>query len=416
MNFLEELMNNQIPISKGSTLGAILLIAGCCIGAGMLGLPVLSAQAGYMPSVVMFIACWLFMLCTSLLVLEANLWFSEDINVVSLAGHTLGKIGKAVGWIVFLFLFYSLMVAYVTGSGELFTDFFEALFSISFPRWTGGLLMIALFGVMIYAGTGTVDQFNRLLMLGLILTYILLVFMGNSHINSQLLKHQDWSAVLFVIPAMIISFGFHNLIPSLTNYLGREGKRLRLALIIGSFIPLVIYLIWQRLILGIVPLEGKGSLQAAWSEGQIATHALKTAVGSSWIVDIAQFFAFFAIVTSFLGVALSFVDFLADGLHIPKKRWGKVFLCLLALIPPYLFSLIYPGVFLMALNYAGGFGAVIIFGILPALMVWSGRYRKGLKGQQLVPGGKPVLILIILCSVGVIAIQLYQTIEPLSKG
>lgn len=397
-------------ISKGSMLGAILLISGCCIGAGMLGLPVLSAQAGYVPSIVMFVASWLFMLCTGLLVLEANLWFKKDINVVSLADHTLGKSGKGVAWIVFLFLFYSLMVAYITGSGELFRDFCEACGGISLPYWSGGLIMIALFGIMIYLGAGSVDRFNRLLMLGLIISYILLIALGNSHIDQKLLKHQDWSAVIYVIPAMIISFGFHNLIPSLTHYLNREGKRLRWALVIGSFIPLLIYLVWQRLILGIVPLQGKNSLQAAFDEGQMATHALKTAVGFSWIVDIAQFFAFFAIVTSFLGVAWSFVDFLADGLRIPKKRFGMVILCALALVPPYIFSLTYPKAFLMALNYAGGFGAVIIFGILPALMVWSGRYKKGLEGPRLVPGGKPMLALVILCSLAVIALQFYLTV------
>lgn len=403
-------MDQQSLSSKGSSLGAILLIAGCCIGAGMLGLPVLSAQAGYIPSVVMFILSWLFMLCTGLLLLEANLWFKEDINVVTLAGHTLGKTGKAIGWIVFLFLFYSLMVAYATGSGELFTDFFEALFKLSLPRWVGGLFMIILFGLMIYLGTGSVDQFNRLLMLGLILTYVILVVLGHSHVNTKFLEHQDWGAVFFVIPAMIISFGFHNLIPSVMNYLGKDSRRLKWVLVIGSFIPLVIYLIWQRLILGMVPLLGKDSLQTALDSGQMATHALKTAVGSTWIVDIAQFFAFFAIVTSFLGVALSFVDFLADGLKIPKKGLGKIILCLLALLPPYLFSLVYPGVFLSALNYAGGFGAVVLFGILPALMVWSGRYYKGLKGKQLVPGGKAVLLLIILCALSIISLQLYQSL------
>lgn len=403
-------MDKQILTHKGSTLGAILLIAGCSIGAGMLGLPVLSAQAGFVPSAIFFIMSWLFMLCTGLLLLEANLWYNEDINVVTLAGRTLGKVGQAVAWIVFLFLFYSLMVAYATGSGQLFTDFFEAFLGLPLPRWIGGLIMIALFGIMLYLGTGAVDQFNRILMLGLVLTYVLLVLMGNSHIDSQLLKHQNWGAVFFVIPAMIVSFGFHNLIPSLTSYLGRDSKRLRWALIIGSFIPLLIYLVWQRLVLGIVPLAGKDSLQIAWDEGQMATHALKNAVGISWIVDIAQFFAFFAIVTSFLGVALSFVDFLADGLRIPKKGAGKIFLCLLVLLPPYVFSLTHPGAFLSALNYAGGFGAVIIFGILPALIVWSGRYYLGLKGPYLVFGGKPLLVMIILCSMAIIGLQLYQTL------
>jgi len=65
----------------------------------------------------------------------------------------------------------------------------------------------------------------------------------------------------------------------------------------------------------------------------------------------------------------------------------------------------------MALNYAGGFGAVIIFGILPALMVWSGRYNKGLKGPQFIPGGKIMLVLVMLCSLGVLLLQVYQTIN-----
>ena len=49
-------MNDQTTTAhQGKLLGGILLVAGCCIGAGMLGLPVLSAQAGFKPSVVMFL-------------------------------------------------------------------------------------------------------------------------------------------------------------------------------------------------------------------------------------------------------------------------------------------------------------------------------------------------------------------------
>lgn len=403
-------MSYQTVTSRGSTLGAVLLIAGCCIGAGMLGLPVLSSQAGYYPSAILFTVSWLFMFSTGLLVLEANLWFDKDINVVSLASYTLGRGGKVVSWIIFLFLFYSLMVAYVTGSGELFSDFFEAFFATPLPLWVGGLCMIMFFGMMIYLGTGSVDRLNRFLMISLVVSYILLISIGYSHIKIERLKHENWKAIYLVIPAMITSFGFHNLIPSLTHYLGRESRRLRRVLFLGSLIPLMIYLIWQSLILGIVPLEGKGGLLSALDKGQMATHVLKDAVGNAWIVDIAQFFAFFAIVTSFLGVAWSFVDFLADGLHIPKVGMGKFSLCALALVPPYLFSLIYPQAFLLALNYAGGFGAVILFGILPALIVWSGRYKKGFKGAQLVGGGKPVLLVIIFCSVSILCLQLYQSL------
>ncbi len=390
------------PIRKGSLIGGILLVAGCCIGAGMLGLPVLSAQAGFQPSLAMFFICWLFMLITGLLLLEVNLWYGGEISVITMAERTLGKGGKIVSWLVFAFLFYSLMVAYIAASGSLMTDFIGEATGYYWHSSAGSIFFCLLFGVLLYLGTGAVDWFNRLLMLGLILSYVILVGVGASHVQSPLLQHRDWSAVTMVIPAMIISFGYHNLIPSLTTYFHGHVKHLKGVLILGSAIPLLIYLVWEWLILGIVPLQ---NFQTALDQGEIATEALKNAVGVSWVVDVAQIFAFFAIVTSFLSVALSFVDFLADGLKIKKTPKGKVILALLVLGPPFLCALFYPTIFLTALNTAGGFGAVILFGILPALMVWKGRYTQQLGLPQIVPGGKPLLIAVIAFSAWVIALQ-----------
>ncbi|WP_068470791.1 amino acid permease [Candidatus Protochlamydia phocaeensis] len=393
----------QDLIKKGSLLGGILLVAGCCIGAGMLGLPVLSAMAGFKPSVVMFLICWLFMVCTGLLLLEVNLWFGEEISIITMAERTLGKGGKAVSWLVFLFLFYSLMVAYVAASGSLVSDFLNQWTGYSLHHGIGGALFCLLFGLLIYLGIGAVDWFNRLLMFGLIISYVCLVGLGLPHVDVSLLKHQDWEAATLVLPAVIVSFGFHNLVPSLTTYFKSHVGSLVKAIVIGSAIPLSVYLIWEWLILGLVPL---GSFQEALDQGEIATEALKNAVGISWILDIAQAFAFFAIVTSFLSVAVSFVDFLSDGLGIQKTPRGKVLLASLVLGPPLLCALLYPTIFLQALNYAGGFGAVILFGILPALMVWKGRYTQKMGKRQLVPGGKPVLIAVFLFAFWVMALQL----------
>lgn len=394
-------MDPQSP-QKGSVLGGTLLVAGCCIGAGMLGLPVLSAQAGFLPSIMIFFFCWLFMVTTGLLLLEVNLWYGGEISIITMAGRTLGRPGKVVSWLVFLFLFYSLMVAYVAASGSLMTDFIGEATGYYLHHSLGGLLFCLLFGILLYLGTGAVDWFNRLLMLGLIISYVSLVGVGASHVNSNLLMHHDWTAATMVIPAVIVSFGFHNLVPSLTAYFHGNVKSLKWAIILGSIIPLFIYLIWEWIILGIVPLE---DFKAALDQGEIATDALKNAVGASWVVDVAQTFAFFAIVTSFLSVALSFVDFLADGLNIKKTPQGKVILTLLVLIPPFLCALLYPTIFLIALNYAGGFGAVILFGILPVLMAWKGRYVQNLGRPQLVPGGKPLLMIVLAFSAWVVALQ-----------
>lgn len=388
---------------KGSLIGGILLVAGCCIGAGMLGLPVLSGQAGFTPSVFMFSVCWLYMLCTGLLLLEVNLWYGGEVSIVTMASRTLGRPGKIISWLVYLFLFYSLMVAYVAASGSLITDFIGETTGVVFHSNVGSLLFCALFGLLLYLGTGAVDWFNRFLMLGLVVSYVTLVVVGAPRVNSEFLAHHDWSAATWVIPAVIISFGFHNLVPSLTTYFHGEVRPLKWTIIIGSAVPLVVYLIWEWIILGIVPFQG---FKEAIDQGEIATEALKNAVGASWIVDVTQGFAFFAIVTSFLSVALGFVDFLADGLDIKKTSSGKVILSLLVLVPPFLCAMIYPTVFLVALNYAGGYGAVVIFGILPALMVWKGRYQQKLGKTELVPGGKPLLIFIMAFAAWVIALQL----------
>jgi len=404
-------MSSNQKTEQGSVFGATLLVAGCCIGAGMLGLPVTSAIAGFQPSLILFTVSWLFMLCTGLLVLEVNLWFPGEVNIVTMAEKTLGIYGKIIAWVVFLLLFYCLMVAYVAGSGEVFTGLLDGLTGITLPNWAGSTIMVAIFGIMIYLGTQAVDRFNRLLILGLALTYIVLIVMGGSHVNFDYLKHKDWSAATLVLPAMIVSFGFHNLVPSLTTYLNHNVRNLRIALIVGSAIPLIIYIAWEALILGLVPVEGANGFRAALSEGDITTSVLRNAVGSPLIVNVAHYFAFFAIVTSFLAVALSFVDFLSDGLHVKKTAIGKVFLCALALIPPFIFALVYPKIFLMALNYAGGFGAVILFGLLPAAMCWSGRYIQKNNKLQIVPGGKVTLIIVFLCSLLVIGLQLIQELK-----
>ena len=199
-----------------------------------------------------------------------------------------------------------------------------------------------LFGVLIYAGTRQVDWCNRLLMISLIAAYGVLVVMGSHHVDTHLLQHAQWKQAWFIVPPMVIGFGYHNLVPSLAHYLGLNKKRLVRTILWGTFIPLVIYIIWQWLILGIVPAA---AFQKSLNEGQMATQALREIVGSVWVATVADFFAFFAIVTSLLSVALSFVDFLGDGLKVSRERSsGRALLCVLTLGPPFVTALS-PGIF-----------------------------------------------------------------------
>ena len=99
-------------------------------------------------------------------------------------------------------------------------------------------------------------------------------------------------------------------------------------------------------------------------------------IGSGSIFAIGKAFAFFALTTSFVPLALSFFDFLADGLKIEKVGIKKVGLVLVVFGVPTFFALIYPHIFLVALGYAGGISCALLFGLMPPIMAWVGRYIK----------------------------------------
>ena len=104
-------------------LKATLLIAGTTIGGGMLALPILTASVGLVPTLILYFICCLVMMCTGLILLDVSLWYKEETNLLTLAKRTLGPVGEACTLVLYLFLFYSLMTAYVAGVGELLGTF-----------------------------------------------------------------------------------------------------------------------------------------------------------------------------------------------------------------------------------------------------------------------------------------------------
>ncbi len=373
-------------------IGSILLVSGTSIGGGMLALPVITGLGGFLPSVVIYFLTWAFMASTGLLLLEACLWMNKETNIISLAESTLGRFGKIFSWLIYLFFFYSLTTAYVAGSASLINE----LLGGSVSYWVSGLVFIALFAPFIYLGARAVESVNLLLMVGLGLSFFAFVVLGLPLVKTERFMSYDISFSLIAFPVVFTAFGYQGIVPSLTMYLRREPKIIRFVILMGSLIPLLIYILWEWLILGIIPLEGNGGLIEALQHGDSAIPPLRGILGGKVVAVIGQYFGFFALATSVLGVTLGLRDFLADGLNIKKSPKGKIVLCFLIFAPPLIFSIINPHIFIAALSVAGGFGASILLGLLPILMVFSGRYYKKYTSSYVFPGGKFALLLLFL--------------------
>lgn len=399
-------MNTKTSVFKGT-----LLVAGTTIGGGVLALPVLTSLGGFLPSIIIYLLCWAFMACTGLLFLEVCHWMEGESNIVSMAEKTLGKWGKYFAWGVYLFLFYCLTLAYVIGCGQLVVELSGGRLS----EWAGAVVFVALFAPFLFAGARVIGRLNVGLMLGLCLFYIAFVMIGYSYVNTEQLIERDWTLSLVALPISFIAFAYQGIIPSLSQYMQHDIKKTRQAILIGSFIPLATYIVWQWLILGIVPTYGPGGLAEALANGENAVQPLKNMIQNPNVYIVGQYFAFFALTTSFFGVTLGLFDFLADGLKIEKNTQGKILLCLMIFVPPILLTSTSPHLFLNALEYAGGFGSALLLGLLPILMVWSGRYRLGLKSKYSLPGGRRLLILLSVFVLFEIALEVGMTYTRLTQ-
>jgi tyrosine-specific transport protein len=386
--------NSQVQTKENHTLAATFLVAGTCIGGGMLALPVATGITGFLPSIVVMLICWIAMTSSALLLMEVSLWMEEGVHVISMSSRLLGLPGKVVSWCLYLFICYASVVAYTAGGGFQIASVFKAFFNVSISNAMGCLIFIIAFGAVIYLGSQIVGRVNSILFIAMIVAYVGIVAMGVGEVKLNLLTTRRWSGALMALPLLLTSFSFQTMVPSLTPYLKKNAQGLRLAIIGGTTIAFIFYAIWQWLILGIVPVGGPNGLAAALMKGEPATQFLYEHVTGRWVAVVAEYFAFFALVTSFLGIALGLFDFLADGLKIKKEGFGKVIIGLLIAVPTLIFATYFERIFLIALDATGGYGDAILNGIIPVLMVWVGRYRMGYLNAMQVPGGKVTLILI----------------------
>ena len=388
-------------------ISATLLIAGTTIGAGMLAIPLVTVSSGFIPAVVITFLVWVFMYLTGLLFLEATLWMHKGANILSMSKRFLKNRGKIISGFTFVFLYYCLMIAYFAAGAPLLATFINAIFQINITGWPVYGVFALLFGSIVAVGIKFINRVNYILMTALIISFIGLIAGGSKVVEMERLFYQDWKNVLFAAPILFGAFGYHNVIPSLTFHFKENEKLMRRAIFFGSIIPFIIYVAWQWLIIGAVPKE---IVSVALQKGQPITVALQSITGIGWIKAMGRTFGLFAIITSILGVSFSVVDFLGDGLKM--KRYGKdrLLLCLLTFIPPFIISALDPSIFVLAISVAGGFGEAYLNGILPALLVWKGRYKKNLKSKRLY-GGKITLGLIFFIGLIVMLLEVLYLVK-----
>ena len=111
----------------------------------------------------------------------------------------------------------------------------------------------------------------------------------------------------------------------------------------------------------------------AFQKNLPASVPLAMIMHSSVFLVLAMFFAMIAITTAYLANGMGLIGFMDDIIHHRTGKTNPLLSRVLAFGPPLAIALIYPDLFLKAIDFAGGFGIVTLFGILPAIIALSAR-------------------------------------------
>ncbi|MFA0440283.1 tyrosine transporter TyrP [Vibrio sp. 10N.286.49.C2] len=408
---------------KSKVLGSTLIIAGTTIGAGMLALPIASAGIGFGTSLIIMLGLWALMAYTALLMVELHQHADHSATLHTLAKQILGKKGQYIASIAMLVLFYALCAAYIAGGGGQFRERVQMILGIELSNTVATLIFTFLVALTVTLGTHAVDKLNRVLFtiklfaMGGVL-FLLAPSVSHSYLLSMPVQQ---GLILAAIPVIFTSFGFHGSIPAIVNYLKGDTGSLRKAIIIGSSLPLVIYVFWQIVTLGVVSqttlLENSGLSNLISSLAQtVHVDKLATVIGV---------FADLALMTSFLGVSLGLFEYLRDlgsryntstasnnnetGSLTSKQR---VIAAVVTFTPPLCFALFYPQGFIMALGYAAiALATLAIF--LPVAMIKKIRRDPKSDSLYVVAGGQTALNLSFIVGLLIVASQILISMNVL---
>lgn len=375
----------------------------------MLALPLAIAKVGFIQASVFLIISWLIMTTGALLLLEVNLYLPRGANIISMAEKTLGPPGQIAAWICYLFLLYTLLSAYISGGSDVLSGMLT-LFHLSMPSWLTTIVFVLSLGLIVYMGIRLVDLMNRGLMFLKLGIYFLLVYLISPHITLPNLQTGHIKYMLSGMMVLITSFGFASIVPSLRDYFDDNINQLRRIILFGSLIPLVCYLAWNAVILGVLPEHALNDIIASGHTNTALTDSLSFTTHSSYITDFFRSFTAICMLTAFLAVSLGLFDFLADGLKRQKKGKDGVFIFTLTFLPPLCIVLFYPDAYLHAISFAGIF-CVILLLLLPALMSYRGRYHLELSGIYRVKGGKLTIAFAAISALTLLSIASMQLLN-----
>ncbi|ANF67995.1 transposase [[Haemophilus] ducreyi] len=367
-----------------SIFGGACIIAGVCVGAGMLGLPTSGAGAWTIWSIISLTLTMIVMTLSGWLLLNVYQNYDARASFNTVTRDLLGNQINIVNNLAVYFVGGILLYAYTTASGGILSNLTNSTFELGeYSNRIWSTIFVFIFSFFVWHSTRLVDRISVLLILfmafsfafsisGLVINIDLPTLFDQQNQQGEYAKY-----ALAMFPIALTSFGYHHSVSSMRAYYGEEQKA-KYAIASGTFIALILYLLWIISIFGNLPRQQFLPIIASNGDLEILLNTVGKVVESPYVRQAINAFSMAAILSSFIGVGLGTFDFLADFFKFDNSKIGRMNSWAATFLPPLVFSLIAPLGFLKAIGYAGAV-ATLWTCIIPALLAYKAR-----KGHLLV--------------------------------
>lgn len=340
-------------------------VLGNLVGAGILGLPIQSGFAGFVPCVlgIILVGTALFYTAT-ILSDEAIRTKKPKFHYPSLYQEYLGPVGRWVAVISNLVIFYGFLIAYLSGAATVIKE----LVNVPIPGAAVTVIFFVVVTGLTIMNPRVLTDYTAVFVLLLLASFVVLLVTGERHLTPGRLEYADWKFFPFIVPILLTALSFHNIIPNICKDLGWKKPAILAAMLIGAVAGYIITVLWVQVSLGVLPVNGDVSIASAYKGNLPSTVPLSQIIRSKAFIDFSLFFALLAIITSYLTNGAGLMEFVDDLMSNYFKRSSRALVVVLSFAPPLAVTLIYPKIFLSALDIVGGLGLALLFGVLPCVI------------------------------------------------
>jgi len=290
-------------------LVAVATIIGTAIGAGIFGLPYITAKAGFFPVIFIFFILGISTIISNLMYGEITLRTKKKGRLVGYSEKYLGVWGKRVSAVSVFFSFYSGLLVYIILGGIFLNSLLSGFMGGS--EFLYSLALFAFVSLAIYFNLSLFSIVESWMVLFLIFVMSGIIFKTAHHIDVGNFLTSDPSQFFLPFGVILFSLGATSAIPEMEHIIKRKRSRIKKAILWGTISYIAIYLVFVTAIVGVTGGETTEETFVG----------LSRFLGDG-VITFGLIFGFLAVLTSYLvtGISLKETFWYDYGLS-ERKAW-----------------------------------------------------------------------------------------------